>query len=108
MQFNGPVTYTGHLKSEKHQKKASVQKQLEMLSIGGATASRSIRSGVAAACPPTVSTSLQVDPLRFACSLCNVTMNSPDTMAAHNQVGHSLFLQLLTYPVLSIADAGTL
>ncbi|KAH6921259.1 hypothetical protein HPB50_027749 [Hyalomma asiaticum] len=37
MEFNGPVTYKGHLESAGHQKKVAVQKQLEMLSTGGAT-----------------------------------------------------------------------
>ncbi|KAH6921243.1 hypothetical protein HPB50_027760 [Hyalomma asiaticum] len=42
--FNGPVTYNGHLQSANHQKKVAVQKQLEMLSIGGATGKKHLRA----------------------------------------------------------------
>ncbi|KAH6919753.1 hypothetical protein HPB50_029258 [Hyalomma asiaticum] len=80
MQFNGPVPHKAHLESVSHKNKVAFK-----LSRGGAAVSSSLGSGIAAPCPPTASPSLQVDSLRFVCSLCNVTMNSPDTLTAHNQ-----------------------
>ncbi|KAH6921242.1 hypothetical protein HPB50_027759 [Hyalomma asiaticum] len=44
MQFNGPVTYKGHLESARHQTKVAVQKQLALLSIGGATGKKHQRA----------------------------------------------------------------
>ncbi|KAH6920573.1 hypothetical protein HPB50_028439 [Hyalomma asiaticum] len=97
MEFNGPVTYKGHLESSKHQKKVAVQKQLETLSTGGATASSSQHSGTSTGCPRTVhslvqcterynSPLLQADPLRFFyCRLCNITATCQEALTAHNQ-----------------------
>ncbi|KAH6920024.1 hypothetical protein HPB50_028988 [Hyalomma asiaticum] len=92
MQFNGPVTYKGHLESSKHQKKVAVQKQLEMSSTGAATASSSQHSGTSTGCPRTgwkhqraleTSRRLQLRPTREAAQplpLPKVAARTPPTL----------------------------
>lgn len=82
MKFSGPLPYMDHIKSAKHLKKVAALKQLNSL-LGKGDVSASSETKEAGEVPRSAAMLKVVLP--FICEVCNVSMNSEDSLITHKK-----------------------